>query len=323
MERIDERRVRLSISESGRLRLEVVGVALAVPHPSGLVRLLAAEPGAEAVVVERLSPGLAEAARQRGVGVIDLAGQGCLSGPGLVYMVLPSARRSRRPEGPDPGDRPALISGGRGVSPFAPRASRLVRILLHDPGCAWGLSELARRAEMNPGNAHRVLAALADQGLVEREGDRYMPVDPGSMLEAWSDSASRRRRRSPGLLLSVAEGLEAHVLDLAQAIEGAVVSGEIAAERYAPYLPAAGAVLHCPDPAAFERAAILIRDRPRPLRPSGSIRIDVGDDGVGDFSQLRDGLRLASPAQVYVDLAGERGRGREAADHLRREVLRF
>jgi hypothetical protein len=103
----------------------------------------------------------------------------------------------------------------------------------------------------------------------------------------------------------------------------AVVSGELAAEELAPYLPAETAIIHCLDAEAF--AALAPVDEPSLAfgAPRGQILVDLTDEGYGAFSSKRNGLPLASPAQVYVDLAADRGRGREAAEHLRREALRF
>ena len=58
--------------------------------------------------------------------------------------------------------------------------------------------------------------------------------------------------------------------------------------------------------------------------PAAFVSVVQGIDRVQrDFSDVRDGLPLVSPQQLYVDLYRDRGRGREAAEHVRREVLGF
>jgi len=47
------------------------------------------------------------------------------------------------------------------------------------------------------------------------------------------------------------------------------------------------------------------------------------DEGVGEFGRELEGLPLVSLPQLYVDLYRERGRGREAAEHVRREALAY
>lgn len=81
------------------------------------------------------------------------------------------------------------------------------------------------------------------------------------------------------------------------------------------------------DPSAFD--ALLLdhanESRVPPLTPGlgrpGEVLLDLTDDGVIAFAREVDGLPLASPQQIYVDLARERGHGAEAADHLRRTLL--
>jgi hypothetical protein len=45
------------------------------------------------------------------------------------------------------------------------------------------------------------------------------------------------------------------------------------------------------------------------------------DDGVFYGAAEVDGLRIASPVQVYLDLVGYRGRGEEAATFLLEQVI--
>jgi hypothetical protein len=49
----------------------------------------------------------------------------------------------------------------------------------------------------------------------------------------------------------------------------------------------------------------------------------LSDPGVSDFGTVHADFPLVSPHQLYVDLYRDRGRGREAGEHVRREVLGF
>lgn len=317
LEPIDDRRALLLVRDRGhrfRGRAEV----LTVPYPSGLKRLVALRPEVEVVLVDHASRGLDDAARDLGVGLLDRRGRGRLVGPGFVYVVPPV----------DPGDarrqsaaRPVASSGG--VAPFAPKASRAVRALLADPRREWRLAELARACRMNPGTAHRILGALVDAGFVERSAKAYVVEDPGSLLDAWAGQAVRARP-SNRVVLPIGGDVRSVTEEVIDVLGGAaVVSGELAAELYAPHLPAARALVHCVDAGAWDPRRIADAVTDRPLRVSGQVVVDLVDEGVADFSQVRDGLRLASAPQLYVDLHRERGRAREAAEHVREQVLGF
>lgn len=303
----DPDHVRLTLSSDGheaRLR----ATALLVPYPSGLRRLLADEPDVDAVIVDRIPRGLGTAARQAGVSYLDRRGHGRVIAPGFVYVVEPR-----------PGS--TLLPPQRS-SPFAPAASRVVRALLVDPVHHWRLSDVARVTESNPGNVHRILASLVDMGLVERDDDFYVVPDPGSLLEAWADQTQPPRERYS---MNIEESPFADAMRLTKDVRSpAVISGELGAELLAPYLASESAVVHITDEDDFRRVAESGR---RVLPPSvaqrGRLLIDLVDTGAGQFAASVQGLRVAHPVQIYVDLYRDRGRGREAGEHLRRELIRF
>jgi hypothetical protein len=317
----------LLLIEDGERRFRARAAGLAVPYPSGLQRLIATDSSVEVVLVERASSGLEHAAAQQGIGVLDLRGRGHLRGPGFVYVVSPHdmARRAVENHALNPARREPdpLPRRAASVSAFAPKASRVVRALLSAPRAAWRVTDLANRVGMNPGNVHRVLVALGDLALVERDRDGYIVSDPGSLLEAWAEQWRGARKPEPVTVLVGDELRNATDRILASLDGAAAISGELAAELYAPHLPAAHAIIHCTDPHAWDPERLAGLAGLPPLRARHRITVDLPDPGVRDFSDVRDGLPLVSPQQLYVDLYRDRGRGREAAEHVRREVLGF
>jgi hypothetical protein len=304
----DPRHARLLLNFGGA-RVELAAAFLSVPYPSGLHRLLTREPDVDAVVVDRIPTGLIEAATDAGVAVLDRHGHGRVVRPGFVYVA------------PPPRHTPAFSRSS--TSPFAPKASRLVRALLVEPSMRWRLSSLAEAVDVDPGNAHRVLASLMTAGLLERDEDEYVTSDPGSLLEAWAE-ANRRPREQVSIPVPGALEDEIRVI-LPTLGPAAVVSGELAAERMAPYLPAQSALIHCYDRVAWERLARGITPRyiPEGSVLAGRLVVDLVDEGVAQFGETTNGLPLVHPVQAYVDLFGSRGRGREAGEHLRRELIGF
>ncbi|HEU0019718.1 MAG TPA: type IV toxin-antitoxin system AbiEi family antitoxin [Thermoleophilaceae bacterium] len=304
----DSRHAWLSLG-FGDNRLTMSAAYLSVPYPSGLRRLLLREPDLEAVIVDRVPAGLLEAATAADIAILDKHGYGRVVTSRLVY-VAPPPRRSAPPS-------------RSGSSPFAPKASRLVRTLLVFPEERWRLSALADVAEVDPGNAHRVLAALMERGLVERDEDEYLVADPGSMLEAWAESTTRPREQ---LSLPVSGDLADELRVILPVLDHkAVVSGEFAAERLAPHLPAQTALVHCWDRTAWER---LGRDTtpkhvPAGISLRGRLIVDLTDEGVARFGVNLGDIPLVHPVQAYVDLFMSPGRGREAGEYLRHESIGF
>src|SRR5688500_1974784 len=102
-----------------------------------------------------IGPQSARILKNNGLGYIDLSGN-CSLAFGNVLIDKEGKRNVR------PSTRPLR-------SLFAPRATRVVRVLLADPGRAWRLEELARAAEVSLGHSHNVVKRLEDLRWVERD----------------------------------------------------------------------------------------------------------------------------------------------------------
>src|SRR5438874_11951212 len=72
---------------------------------------------------------------------------------------------------------------------FAPRATRVVRVLLVEPARAWRLEELARAAQVSLGHTHNVVKRLQELAWVEHdESQRIRLGKPADPLERWCES---------------------------------------------------------------------------------------------------------------------------------------
>ena len=292
----------------GKVKATLCAAGLSVAYRSGLERLLSKSPEVELVVVDEIPRGFPEAAKEAQVSYLDVRGRGYVASPNLVYVASALPRFPRQ-------------SNSRSL-PFAPAASRVARTLLESPERVWRIAELASHCRINPGNVHRNLASLVDGGFVERDMNTYLLTDPGSLLDAWADQQAHHKSY---VSLPIEGDLRAFVEKLLDEFKDAIaVSGELAAELYAPYLPAQSAIVHVLSESAYEKIDSSVQSLWKPsawrVRP-GEVRVDLVDPGFGDFPRHVEGFRLASPQQVYVDLARDRGRGREAAEHLRTQLL--
>lgn len=288
--------------------VELVAAALSRPYPSALQRLLAADASVDAVIVEHIPAGFDDAAQRASVSYLDVRGRGRVERGNVRYRVEPPGEAGR--------------VSRRTSDPFAPKATRITRAFLAAPERRLRLSDLTSEVGLEPGHAHRVLMALVESGYVERDFDDYVVVDAGGLLDAWADAT---RRPAEYLALPVVHDLQADVERLVnQALDGqAVVSGELGAELLAPYLAAERAVVHVLSHDAWAEVEGWSDTRRSPVGEIDRIFVDAQDAGVAHFASMHDGLRVASPAQVYVDLRADRGRGREAAEEVRRRLLQF
>src|SRR5215470_9864216 len=136
----------------------------------------AAHPLATAVYI---GPQSVRILKSHGLGYVDLSGN-CSITFGNVLIEKEGKRNVR------PSTRPLR-------SLFAPRATRVVRVLLTEPGRSWRLEELARAASVSLGHAHNVVKRLEDLVWVERTDTQRMQLTkPADLLEGWCESYTYR-----------------------------------------------------------------------------------------------------------------------------------
>jgi hypothetical protein len=208
---------------------------------------------------------------------------------------------------------------------FAPRATRVVRVLLAEPSRAWRLEELARAAAVSLGHSHNVVRRLEDLRWVERdEAQRIHLGKPADLLEAWCESYSYRDNEIASYFAS--ERVTRRLMtDLARA---AAAEGR----RYA-FTLSAGLSLVAPHTRLGALHSYLEGD-PAPiaaalgLHPAGEADGTVHllapyDPGVFDGLVDKAGLKVVCLPQLYADLARFERRGAEQAEHLRREAMGY
>ncbi len=189
-----------------------------------------------------------------------------------------------------------------------PPAARVVRALT-DFSPPMTVPELVRRSGASTGATYRVVEFLERETLVEREPrGPIFTVDWRRLLERWSSDYGFQRSNTVGAYLQP-RGLEALVGALTSADDLTyVLTGSLAAERLAPYAPPRLAMLYVDDlDTAAERLGL------RQVDTGANVLLGAGEyDVVFDRPLEIDGLKVAAPSQVVVDLLT--GPGRSASE---------
>ena len=208
---------------------------------------------------------------------------------------------------------------------FAPRATRVVRVLLAEPSRAWRLEELGKAAAVSLGHSHNVVKRLEDLRWVERdEAQRIHLGKPGDLLQAWCESYTIRGNEIASYF--VPERVSRKLMtDIARAATAA-------GARYAFTLGAGLSLvapqprltgLHCyydGDPAAL---AATLGLRPTAESDGGVHLLAPYDPGVFYGALEKAGLKVVCVPQLYADLVHYDRRGAEQAEHLRREAMGY
>ena len=268
-------------------------------------------------------PFMGEAGRrmsaEAGISWIDLAGNAYIQGPGLLIRLLENPRPSR---------------AGRPANVFAPASSRLIRAVLMSEGQVLSHRDLVESSGLDKARVSRLIPRLEAMGAIRRVAGkdgrpRFLAICPNAVLKAWLqayDFSKHSIRR--GFVLEEGRSAESVALGLMRKISQALGPGS----RHA-FTGLAGAWLHAPF-ATHRLVTVLIDADPATgtLLSLGFHEEDAGanvwlvrpnDPSVFVGASSVQGLPVAHPIQVYLDLKAQPERSTEAAGALAKRELTF
>ncbi len=204
---------------------------------------------------------------------------------------------------------------------YSPKAARVLRVLLKDPRQAWKLQPLAQAARVSLGQAANVKKMLLDREWLQAVDDGILLREPGKLLKEWSEHYSFKNNfMQEYYSLSAIPEIEAKIATYCrnQDVDYAF-TGFSGAARLAPAVK-------------YNRVMVFIagdwskiaQDLDFKAVSSGAnvMFLKPYDDAILFTSEPIQGVRIAAPIQLYLDLIGFRGRGEEAAETLFREVIK-
>lgn len=268
------------------------------------------------LVAESLSPGAKELLRSERVGYYDSGGSLYLPAPGAyLYIDKPPPK--------------ALVKSVRTL--FTGRRAQVLHTLLVKHENWFGVTKLAQQAMVSPATASQVLTELErfDWLVARGQGpgkERHLR-EPAALLDAWAKQLATirpppvRRYYVPGmkadtLATRIGQVFDTHEVQYA-------VSHEAAAQRYAPFISHVSQVRVRVLIGANADAAIGDLDA-RVVNEGANFGV-LEAKSLGEllFREQIDGLWLASPIQIYLDLLSGEGRSKEMAEHFRKERIGF
>ncbi|MGD9549307.1 MAG: type IV toxin-antitoxin system AbiEi family antitoxin [Candidatus Krumholzibacteriia bacterium] len=242
---------------------------------------------------------------------LDLSGNARIVAPGIRVLVEGQPNRFK--------------SRGRPSNAFAPKSSRISRGLLMHAGHPMKQREIAKATEMDEGFTSRIISRLEEGNFVLRGQDGEIRLrDPDLLLDAWCEMYD----------FSMHEVIQGHIAarsgeeslhHLADGLQGLNV-------RYAATgLAAAWLLTRFSD---FRLTTMYAAERPasemleslgfREEARGANVWIVIPkDEGVFQGADERDGIMCVHPVQAYLDLKAQPERAKEAADHLRAELLKW
>jgi hypothetical protein len=242
---------------------------------------------------------------------LDLSGNARIVVPGIRVLVEGQPNRFK--------------SRGRPSSAFAPKSSRISRWLLMHPGHPVKQRDLSQATDMDEGFTSRIVSRLEEESFVQRGQDGEILLwDPDLLLDAWREAYDFSMHQViPGHMAGRSGEETLH--QLATGLQGQGV-------RYAATGLAAAWLLT--KFSGFRLATVYVAERSgvEGLESLGFREEERGanvwlvvpkDGGVFQGADQRDGITCVHPVQAYLDLKDQPERAKEAADHLRAELLKW
>lgn len=272
-----------------------------------------------AVLLARsLSPGAIEWLRERGANWADEAGQARIVGPGGLVVIRELAQPPER-------SAPRSFSWSRS-------AIAVAEVILAHEDRPLRVVELAKESDWSDAQAAKVLKAFDGQGWTAKRGPSRGPgaqrslVDADGLLAAWSaavaDSprATRIAHRATKDLMALLRD------DLVPALErtsGWAASGWAGLELAAPFatttpnlhIYVADTAFAAPLSDVIEEAGL------REVDEGGRVTFWAADARIFAFSQRIEDVPIVSAPRLFADLSSFGGRGGDAADHVKSELI--
>lgn len=204
---------------------------------------------------------------------------------------------------------------------YSPKAARVLRVLLSSTKKPWKMAELSAEAGVSLGQVANVKTALADREWLDSSAPGLRLSDPGAVLSQWAQDYDFRKNtlKECYSIKSVAETEAA--LEKLCAKNGIrfALAGFSAAARLWPAVRYQRAMAYIGEFRADLFAAAGIKE----VESGGNLLLMLPyDNGVFYGAGDRNGATAVGAVQVYLDLAGYRGRGAEAAAELLENVIK-
>lgn len=263
------------------------------------------------VVVPFMGPVGRRRCEEAQVAWLDLSGNARIFAPGIRVLIE--------------GQPNQFKSRGRPSSAFAPKSARIARWLLMHPRQPMAQREIAQATGMDEGFTSRIVSRLEEDELMVREPDGAIrPRDPDLLLDAWREDYDFSKHQIFQGHVAARSGEEVLRL-LAGGLQGERVryatTGLAAAwllTRFAGFRLVTMYVTEHPAPEVLERLGF--REE---ARGANVWLVVPKDEGVFQGADERDGVVCVHPVQAYLDLKDQPERAKEAADHLRAELLKW
>lgn len=258
-------------------------------------------------VAPYISPQTAGICNQEGIGYCDLAGN-CRLIFGSVYI--------EKSGNSNPFSKKRDLR-----SLYSPKAERILRVLLNNPRKKWKMQNLADEAKVSLGQVSNVKRLLDGREFIAKTKDGFTLKEPFSLLSEWSGNYVYRKNRIKDFYsLKDIPDIEAEIAEVCER------------NRISYALTGFSGVARFTQSVRYQRVMAYVDvDEDHLLNFFQFKEVESGanatifipyDTGIFYGVTEKEGERVVSPVQLYLDLIGFKGRGEEAANSILEEVIK-
>jgi len=207
----------------------------------------------------------------------------------------------------------------KGRGPFSDKASLILRSILKDGGHLWGVRELAQRVHLDPGFVSRMAKELEKRNYIARINSKIKLRDPEGVLDDWVRNYNYNKNKNFSYFLMAKSSVE--VLEKLRSLKipssvGYALSVQAGANLVAPYAAYQEVHLYVGNEKALEYLKKRLKLRSAEQGANLILMLPYYKNSVFYDSRIKEGLRVVSDIQLYLDLHGYPIRGLEQAEHL-------
>lgn len=259
-----------------------------------------------------LSPEARMICRENKVGFVDLQGNVRLEFDGVFIERIVSDK--------PPPERREL------KSLFRPRSAQVLKTMLRDPKRPWRVEELAQFAGVSLGHVSNVRTGLLDREWAQVSERGLHLSRPNELLDAWRDAyeppLGKRMSFYTVMHGKALEDAARTTLGIDQVKGRAIFCSFSAAHWLAPY-GRTGMQYFYADESGLQRLKPALQLSAAGKGENVIVTIPKDRGLLEDTVEPAPGAVCTGPVQTYLDLAAAGERGQEAAEHLRREQLKW
>ena len=254
-----------------------------------------------------ISSKAADICQAENIGYLDLSGN-CLLSFDKIYI--------------ERNEYPNQFKENRDLkSLYTPKAERILRTLLCNPGKKWKIKELSFESGVSLGQASNVKKLLFDSEYLTGKQGGFSLENPYELLNEWAKNYDYRKNGIQELYslmnpVDIENTVAAFCMD--KNIKYAL-TGFSAAARVAPTVRYNKAMIYAENLTGLNFSELSLKT----VKSGGNLLLFTPyDEGVFYGSSMNNGIQSVSDIQTYLDLIGFRGRGEEAAEAVYERIAK-